>query len=158
MEKHQLWYESVVQPKLAVLKELAASAENLEAFPLKEFFKGFLADLEMMGLDDYTVENYIEKILDGVEALKDAPLKESLGDLKQIAMMAMLSNNFDRALFLSYWTQYRPFIKKNKKLKNESIVNAYKIQIHLDLLITYISQAAVSEPVVIAPSDLQEAS
>lgn len=144
-----LWFSNVIQPKLEVLRAWAQqSTYNPEE--MKSFFREFLAELELVHLDDITVENYIDLILDGAQTLNAEPFVTLDINLKEIAAIAVLKNTFDRALFVGYWKHYRPLIQKHGDLKDSSILNAYLIPRNLINLIHYLEQAKNADPLDLA--------
>ncbi len=138
VEPNQRWFKDVIQPKLQQLREWANSNHALDSFELTQYFKDLLIDLEVLNLDDFTVELYMEEILDGARTMEHKDVANSKDQLKQIAMMALLSSTLDRALFKEYWTVYRPLIKKSPELKDKSLINAFKLSGNLKRLADYI--------------------
>ncbi len=139
VESNQRWFSEVVQPKLLQLREWAGSTQALVSLELTQYFKDLLIDLEVLSLDNFTVEIYMEDILDGARTLERKEISAQKKDqLKQIAMMALLQNTFDRALFKEYWTVYRPLMKRSPDLKDQSLINAFKLHTNLKKLADYI--------------------
>ena len=144
-----LWFDDVIQPKLDVLRSWAQTLSFDEA-EMKPFFREFLAELELVHLDDLAVENYIDLILDGARTLNTEPFASLDINLKEIASIAFLKNTFDRALFAGYWRHYRPLIQKHSDIKDSSILNAYLLPRHLMNLVAYIERAKDADPLDLA--------
>ena len=149
IEAHQRWFQEVLSPKIAQIREWSASLVPLASLQLTPFFKDLLLDLEMVSLDNFTVELFIDEILQGVRTYENAELTHNRERIKPLAMMALLPNKFDRALFKEYWTDYRPFMKRHPELKDESLIQAFKLQINLKKLADYIEENTSSAPAVL---------
>lgn len=141
-ESLQLWYDSVIQPKLKTLSDLRLSLTDLNTFDHKKYFKDFLADLEMLSLDDYRSENQIEKINLAMEFLKKINLENKGEFLKEMALVSSLTSNFDKLLFFTQWQKYLKFKKTNGPIDDEIIVDAYRLPALIKLLIDDINQRA----------------
>ena len=126
-EKHRVWFESVVQPKLHALLGLSDHPRELLDFDDKLFFKELLADLELLALDDFATENQIEKICAGLEVLRLDGLNGSLFDLRDLALIATLENVVDRFLFFQKWQRYQNFRRRHGAVADEALVNAFRI-------------------------------
>ncbi len=142
IEKNQLWYNNVIEPKLKVLDELSLSALNLTDFEHNIFFKDFLADLEMLALDSYGTESKIDKIRAALDFLQDDNIRSQNINLKDIALIAYLDNSFDRILFFSRWRQYKHFKKAYAKVPDEVIFDATRVSVLLKNLVKDIQQRA----------------
>jgi hypothetical protein len=142
VEKNQLWYNNVIEPKLKVLDELSLSSLNLTAFEHNIFFKDFLADLEMLSLDSYGTESKIDKIRAALDFLQDDNIKSQNINLKDIALIAYLNNSFDRMLFFSKWRQYKHFKKIYSKIPDEVIFDATRVSVLLKNLVRDIQERA----------------
>jgi hypothetical protein len=140
-----IWFKDVIQPQLDILSNYIAHDSNLQNFDAKSFFKIFLADLEMLGLDNMVVENCTERIVQGIETIKATNLDMSHDERRELAMIALIKSRFDRSLFKGYWSHYLPFVKKHKDIKDEAIVNAYKVQLHIQALVSYVVSASRSD-------------
>lgn len=145
-DSQSLWFKDIVQPQLDILSKFLVQGADLKEFDANAFFKLLLADLELLGLDNMVVENCAERITDGIETIRGHNLDLADVDLREVAMVALLKSRFDRPLFKAYWSHYLPLMKKHKDLKDESIINAYKVQLHINALVNYIMAANHSSP------------
>lgn len=136
-----VWYKEVIQPQLDILTQFITADANLDNFNAKTFFKHLLADLELLNLDNMVVENCTERIIEGIETLQKYEINSKEVNLREVAKIALLQSRFDRSLFKSYWSDYLPLMKKHKDLEDTSLVNAYKVQLHIHALVDYISKA-----------------
>lgn len=141
-DKYRLWYESVVQPKLQVLLDLSQSLNELESFAHKSFFKEFLADLELLTLDDYATECQVEKISAALEVLQRKTFADPQFVLRDVALVASLDNSLDRLLFFGKWRTYQRFVKTHGPIEDEVLVDAFRISGLLKLLVVDITQRA----------------
>ncbi len=144
-ESQSVWFKDVIRPQLDILTKYIANDSNIQSFDAKAFFKLLLADLEMLGLDNMVVENCTERIVQGIETIKATNLNMSHDELRELAMVALIKNRFERSLFKGYWSHYLPFMKKHKDIKDEAIVNAYKVQLHIQALVSYITSASIAD-------------
>lgn len=143
-EKHRLWYESVVQPKLKILNELSQGLLDLHSFEYKSFFKEFLADLEMLTLDSLATETKIEKICSAIEVLKKNNLASNDDfSLQDLALIAYLNNPVDRLLFFRKWQKYMHFVKMHSPIDDEALVNAYRLSALIKNLVEDIQHRAL---------------
>lgn len=149
-EKHRLWYESVVQPKLQTLRDLSQAEIDLSTFEHKKFFKEFLADLEMLALDNYKTENMVEKISAAIEVLKKNNFNGQDISLKDLALIAFCKNAFDRLLFYGKWKKYQKFVKENGPVPDEVLVDAYRLS---NLLNTFIDSINLRAQELISESE-----
>lgn len=145
----QLWFQEVIQPKLDQLQWWAQNPGSADEIELKKFFLEFLSELELVGLDDYVVEHAVENILDGARTLNHEIFRDEKMNLRELARIAWLRNNFDRAMFLNYWRLYRPFRQKNQSPTDASILNAYWLPKHFQNLIAYIEKSKEADPPVL---------
>lgn len=141
-EKHRLWFETVVQPKLQTLLDLSQAVIDLNSFDYKPFFKEFLADLELLALDNYPTENQVEKICAALEVLQKRSFEDSQFALRDVALVASLQSSLDRALFFGKWRTYQRFMKMYGPVEDEALVDAFRISVLLKMLVVDISQRA----------------
>ncbi|MGZ3794685.1 MAG: hypothetical protein ACXVCP_20220 [Bdellovibrio sp.] len=127
-EQYRLWYETVVEPKLKKLAELNEGILDLDSFDHKVFFKEFLADLELLSLDNLVIETKIEKICAAIQVIKqNKTISSEEFSLRDLALIASLNNPVDRLLFFKKWKKYTDFIKIHGRIDDESLVNAYRL-------------------------------
>lgn len=144
-EKHQVWFETVVQPKLKTLSDLCDGTLALSSFNYKAFFKEFLADLEMLALDNILTETKIEKISAAMEILKKNNSFDNQDfPLRDLALIAYLNNPIDKFLFFKKWKKYTNFVKANGPVDDESLVNAYRLSALIQELVFDIEQRALT--------------
>lgn len=141
-ESLQLWYDSVVKPKLKTLSDLSLSLNELNTFDHKKFFKEFLADLELLSLDNYRSENQIEKISFAIEFLKKINLDNNHDFLKEMALISSLTNSFDKLLFFTKWQKHLKFKKSIGPIDDEIILDAYRLPTLIRVLVDDINQRA----------------
>lgn len=141
-EKHRLWYENVVEPKLKVLLQLSEPTADLRLFEHKKFFKEFLADLELLALDNYLTENQVEKICEAFDVLKSRNFDNAEFVLRDVALVASLGNSVDRFLFFGKWRKYQRFVKAYGPVADEVLVDAFRLSALLRGLVGDITQRA----------------
>ncbi len=146
LDEKNLWFKSVIQPKLDTLTQLALGQAKEEEAQIKEFMRSFLGDLEHLGLDTFAAEGHVEKILDGYKVLEELKSEYTPEQLKKFATTALLPSVFDRILFFSSWMQYRAFRRKHPDIIDVSILNAYLIPKNIHLFVQYVQKAFAEMP------------
>lgn len=125
--KLHLWFESEIQPKLKALGELSRATTELHLFDEKKFFNELLADLEIMGLDNYQIENKVEAILSAIDFLKKYEFKIDDPRLVELAFIAFLQNPVDRMLFWNQWRNYSDFQERAGQVNDAIIHDAFRL-------------------------------
>lgn len=138
-EKHRLWFESVVAPKIENLKKISENSNEIGSFDAKKFFKEFLADLELLGLDNYSTEIQVDRILLAMTIIQDPFFQTRPEDLRDVALISSLQNFGDRLLFWSKWRKYQLFLKSYGSVQDVAILDAYRISALLQSFIFDIS-------------------
>lgn len=138
-EKHRLWFEIVVSPKIESLKKISQNPNDLRSFEAKKFFKEFLADLELLGLDNYSTEVQVDRILLAMTIIQDPFFQTRPEDLRDVALISSLKNFGVRLLFLSKWRKYQLFLKSYGSVQDAAILDAYRISAMLQSFILDIS-------------------
>lgn len=138
-EKHRLWFESVVAPKMDILKQKIFDSNELRSFDFNKFFKEFLADLEMLGLDNYSTEAQVDRIILALTVVQDPFFQSRPEDLRDVALISSLKNVGDRFLFWSKWRKYQLFIKAYGTVDDATILDAYRVSSLLHFFISDIS-------------------
>ncbi len=138
-EKHRLWFESVVAPKIENLKQISENPNEIRSFEAKKFFKEFLADLELLGLDNYSTEVQVDRILLAMTIIQDPFFQTRPEDLRDVALISSLQNFGDRFLFWSKWRKYQLFLKSYGIVQDAVILDAYRISALLQSFILDIS-------------------
>lgn len=141
-DKHRLWYESVVQPKLQVLLDLSQGSVDFHSFDHAKFFKEFLADLELLTLDNYTSEAQVDRISAALDVLKKNAFDESQFPLRDIALIASCKSSVDRLLFYSEWKKYQRYIKTHGPVSDEALVDAFRMSALLKMFVQDITLRA----------------
>lgn len=144
-EQHRVWFETVVQPKLNILNDLSKGAIDLHTFDFKAFFNEFLADLELLTLDNLVTEIRIEKICTAIELIKKSQLNSNQDfPLQDLALIAFLNNPVDRLLFFRKWQKYMQFVKTHSPIDDEDLVNAYRLSTLIKNLAEDIQRSALT--------------
>lgn len=134
------WYQEVVQPRLDILNRLAEGSKKYEDVDLKPFFKDLLTDLEMIELDNFTVERYAERILNAMIFFKEEDCRKLEPKLKSLALVST-SGVWDRIFYLDYWRLYRPLKKNHPEITDQAILDAFKLNIYTKALVFYVTSA-----------------
>ena len=142
-ESNKQWFEEVLQPSIDMLNGFADGTLLSADLDLKAFFQTFLSDLEMVGLDNATVELFVQKILSGLQTLQTESFAPPVS-LKTLAEIA-LSSTFERAFYPEYWKSYRELRKKHPNLNDQDIVNTYHLKSNLSAFLKYLESAKMRE-------------
>lgn len=138
-EKHRLWVESVVAPKIETLKKMIQDSDELRSFEAKKFFKELLADLELLGLDNYATETQVDRLVLAITIFQDPFFQKRPELLRDVALISSLHNIGDRILFWSKWRQYQLFLKSYGRVNDATILDAYRVSALIEFFVTDIS-------------------
>lgn len=157
-KSYQIWFDSEIAPKLSVMESWLIDDILLVDFDSKKFFKEFLADLELMSLDDIAMETKVEKIEKAIQVIR---LFKSQKDwsLYDVAFSSMLQSSFDKVLFPQKQSLYKKFSAQFSELEIESqhLVDAYKFKSLVRKFIEDIRLSAAHEIAKSASSENNDA-